>query len=169
MNNEKHNMGKEANAGIGIYETAKNLIIERQLSGNRMGINDDLTNTNLISKHYSPLTIRKYNLVNGWPCWIGLIVDEDLSDLDQVVNETYRACKEAGMVCNNIQQLRNITGILSESITKHYNDKKENCVEGVAITLYTDKNYIQNFMGDFMNHLSCRNEYGFALSMLPHI
>lgn len=152
-----------------VYEKAKELIEERQLDGNRMGINDDLTNTNLISKHYSPMIIRKYNLVNGWPCWIGLIIDEDLSDLDKVVNDTYRACNEVGMVCNNIQQIRNITGILSESITRHYNGKKENCVEGVAITLYTDKNYIQNFFGDFMNHLSCRAEYGFALSMLPHI
>lgn len=152
-----------------VYIKAKQLINERQLSGSRMGINDDLTNTNLISKHYSPLTIRKYNLVNGWPCWIGLIVDEDLSDLDVVVNNAYRACKDAGMICNNLQQIRNVTGIFSEVITSHYNGKKENCVEGVAITLYVDKAYIQNYMGDFMNHLSCRLEYGLALSMLPHI
>lgn len=151
------------------YEYTKELINERKLDGNRMGIKDDLTNTNLISKHFSPMVIRKYNLVNGWPCWIGLIIDEDLSDLDKVINDTYRACNEAGMICNNIQQLRNLTGILSESITKYYNNKKENCVEGVAIALYTDKNYIQNFMGDFMNHTSCRIEWGSALAMLPHI
>lgn len=169
MTERKIMANKESVNKMDPYEVAKKLIIERTLSGNRMGVNDDLTNTNLISKHYSPLTIRKYNLVNGWPCWIGLIIDEDLSDLDMVVNKAYKACKEAGMVCNNIQQIRNITGIISETITEHYNNKKENCVEGVAITLYTDKNYVQNFMGDFMNHLSCRNEYGFALSMLPHI
>lgn len=152
-----------------VFEMAKDLIEKRKLNGNRMGINDDLTNTNLISKHYSPLTIRKYNLINMWPCWIGLIIDENIENLDMVVNGAYKACEEAGMVCNNIQQIRNISGILSESITKYYNNIKENCVEGVAITIFTDKNYVQNFAGDFMNHLSCRNEYGFALSMLPHI
>jgi hypothetical protein len=154
---------------ITVYSEAKKLIQERKLDGNRMGLNDDMTNTNLISKNFSPLVIRKYNLVNGWPCWIGLIIDVSLEDLDLVVNDVYRACQDSGMICNNIQQMRNLTGILSESITNHYNKIKPNCVEGVAITLYTDKNYIQNFMGDFMNHLSCRNEYGFALSMLPHI
>lgn len=150
-------------------EIATKLIKERQLDGNRMGVKDDLTNTNLISKNYSPMTIRKYNIVNGWPCWIGLICDEDLSDLDQVVNGVFDSCQEAGMISNNIQQLRNVTGILSETLQTYYNNKKKNCVEGIAIALYIDKNYIQNFFGDFMNHTSCRIEWAGAMSILPHI
>lgn len=151
------------------YEIAKNLIEERQLSKGRMGIDDDTTNTNLISKHYSPMTIRKFNIINGWPMWVGLICDENLYDLDQVINGAVDACKNAGMINNNLQNMRNLTGIISETIQEYYNTKKKNCVEGVAITLYVDKAYIQNFFGDFMNHTSCRIEYAGALSMLPHI
>ena len=59
---------------------------------------------------------------------------------------------------------------LSEEIIRtYYNEKKENCVEGVIITLYVDKAYIQNAYGDFMTHSKCLNEYALALSMLPHI
>jgi hypothetical protein len=150
-------------------ETALKLIDERMLDGNRMGINDNLTNTNLISKHYSPLTVRKFNIVNGWPLYLGLICDEDLSELDRVVNGIMDACNEKGMLSNNIQSMRNVTGILSETIQKFYNDKKKNCVEGVAILLYVDKCAIQNFFGDFMNHTSCRIEWAGIMSMLPHI
>lgn len=164
MSIEKKNSVKEE-----VFELAKDLIEKRKLAGNRMGINDDNTNTNLISKHYSPMIIRKYNLLNMWPCWIGLIIDENLGDLDQIVNGAIRACEDAGMICNDIQQIRNITGILSESITKYYNSIKENCVEGVAITLYCDKLAVENFAGDFMNHTSVRIEYAGLLDMLPHI
>ena len=115
------------------------------------------------------MCIRKYNIIMGWPLWIGLICDESLSDLDLVVNGAIQACEDAGMICNDIQQIRNITGILSETVKKHYNSKKPNCVEGIAIALYVDKNYVQNFYGDFMNHTSCRIEWAGALSMLPHI
>jgi hypothetical protein len=152
-----------------IYSKALNLIKERQLNGNRMGIEDNSTNTNLISKHYSPLTVRKYNIINGWPLYIGLICDEDISDLDLVVNGVIDACNYAGLISNNIQQIRNVTGILSETLQNHYNSKKKNCVEGVAISLYCDKNFVQNYFGDFMCHLSCRLEYAGILNMLPHI
>ena len=150
-------------------ELAKKLISERTLDHGRMGINDDMTNTNLISKNFSPLTVRKYNAVGMWPLWIGLIVDESLSDLDFVVNGILEACEENGMFANDIQQIRNITGILSEGIKIYYNGKKKNCVEGIAIALYVDKNFIQNFAGDFMNHTSCRIEWAGIMSILPHI
>ena len=68
------------------FNIAKQLISDRMLYENRMGINDDKVNTNLISKHYSPMIVRKYNIVKGWPLYIGLICDEDLSDLDHIVN-----------------------------------------------------------------------------------
>jgi len=150
-------------------EIATNLIELRKLNGNRMGIEDSLTNTNLISKHYSPLIVRKLNIMNGWPLYIGMICDEDLSDLDAVVNGIFTSCKDAGMLENSIQNMRNFTGILSETLQVYYNNKKENCVEGVAILLYVDKCAIENFFGDFMNHTSCRIEWGAILSMLPHI
>jgi hypothetical protein len=153
------------------YSLAKALIQERTLQGNRMGINDDLTNTNLISKNFSPMIIRKYNLsaLNGWPMWVGLIIDEDLTNLDFIINGAIKACEDSGMIGNNIQMSRNITGIISETIKNYYNSIKENCVEGIAITLYLDKVYVQNYTGDFMNFMGCRLEYGLALSMLPHI
>jgi hypothetical protein len=150
-------------------ELAVKLIKDKCLHGDRMGVNDDLTNTNLISKNFSPLTVRKYNAIGMWPVWIGLIIDESLSDLDFVVNGILEACEEAGMISNNIQHLRNITGILAEGIKIYYNGKKKNCVEGIAIALYADKTYIQNFSGDFMNHTSVRIEWAGILAMLPHI
>jgi len=150
-------------------ELAKKIIKERTLDHGRMGINDDMTNTNLISKNFSPLTVRKYNAIGMWPVWIGLIIDESLSDLDFVVNGILDSCEEAGMFSNDIQHIRNITGVLTEGIKVYYNSKKKNCVEGIAIALYVDKNFVQNFSGDFMNHTSCRIEWAGIMSVLPHI
>ena len=152
-------------------EIAKQLIEERKLYGNRMGINDDLCNTNLISKNYSPMFIRKYNLtaLNNWPLYVSMICDEDISDIDKVVNGAIKAYEDAGLIGNNLQSMRNLTGIISETLSKYYNNKKENCVEGIAITLYIDKAYIQNFCGDYMNHAQCRSEYTSALNMMTQI
>lgn len=152
-----------------VYDRAKRLISSRVLESGRMGINDDKTNTNLISKHYSPMIVRKYNIINGWPLYVGLICDWSLSDLDKVVNDAIRACHDAGMIGNDIQGIRNVTGILSETIVSYYNARKENCVEGVAILLYVDKCAVENFYGDFMNHTSCRIEWAGIIDMLPHI
>jgi hypothetical protein len=153
------------------YKIATELVQERQLDGNRMGINDDLCNTNLISKNYSPMFIRKFNPIqlNNWPLYVAMICDEDVSDIDTVVNGALRAFKEAGYMGNNLQYMRNLTGIISETLSKYYNAKKENCVEGIAVTLYVDKAYIQNFTGDFMNHGQCRSEYTSALNMMTQI
>lgn len=153
------------------YEISKKLIIDRQLSGNRMGIDDKLTNTNLISKNYSPMFIRKFNAscLSNWPLYVSMICDEDVSDIDSVVNGALRAFEEKGLIGNNLQSMRNLTGIISETISKYYNAKKENCVEGIAITLYIDKAYIQNFTGDYMNHAQCRSEYTSALLMMTQI
>jgi hypothetical protein len=151
------------------YDIAEKLIKERQLEGGRMGINDDLCNTNLISKNYSPMFIRKYNIIYGWPLYISGIVDEDISDIDKVVNNVVKACKDSGMLNNNIQNMRNFTGILSETLITHYNNKKENCVEGVGILLAIDKAMISNLYGDFMNHSMCRSEFYSILNMMPHI
>ena len=158
---EEMNMGQES--------IALRLIRERQLDGNRMGINDDFTNTNLISKNYSPLFIRKYNAIYGWPLYVSMIVDEDISDIDSIVNEVIRECKKANMIDNNTQNLRNFTGILSETLLEHYNNKKENCVEGIAITLYIDKMIINNYFGDYMNHSMCRSEHLSLLNFMTQV
>ena len=102
------------------FKIAQSLIKKRQLTGNRMGINDDLCNTNLISKNYSPMFIRKYNLtgLNNWPLYVSMIVDEDISDIDKVVNGAIRAYEEAGLITNNLQSMRNLTGIVSETLNK---------------------------------------------------
>jgi len=152
-----------------ISRKTREIIQKRRLTGNRMGIDDEGVNTNLISKHYSPMFIRKCNVINGWPLYVGMICDEDVSDLDSVINGVVHGCKEVGLISNNIQRMRNFTGVLSEIIVDYYNGKKENCVEGVAVTLYVDKCFIQGFYGDFMNHLSCRMEFTNALNMLPHV
>jgi hypothetical protein len=170
-------IGKDANAemiredSFKPYFIAKKLIEDRKLSGGRMGLNDDLCNTNLISKNYSPMFIRKFNAsaLNNWPLYCAMICDEDVSDIDKVVNGTIKAFEDAGLIGNNLQSMRNLTGIISETLSKYYNNKKENCVEGIAITLYIDKAYIQNFTGDFMNHAQCRSEYTAALLMMTQI
>lgn len=160
---------------IKISDISKNIALEliksRKLYGNRMGITDELCNTNLISKNYSPMFIRKFNAsqLSNWPLYVSMICDEDVSDIDQVVNGVLIACHQMDMLGNNLQQMRNFTGILSETLSKYYNGKKENCVEGIAITLYIDKAYIQNFTGDYMNHAQCRAEYTAALRMMTQI
>jgi len=153
------------------YTIAKELIDKRQLEGGRMGINDDLCNTNLISKNYSPMFIRKFNAaaLGNWPLYVSMICDEDVSDIDKVVNGAIKAYHEAGLTGNNLQDMRNLTGIISETMSMHYNSKKENCVEGIAVTLYIDKAYIQSLSGDFMNHGQCRAEYTSALMMMTQI
>jgi len=153
-----------------IYVKAEKLIGSRKLdNGCRMGIEDSSTNTNLISKNYSPLFIRKYNIVNGWPLYVSMIVDEDVGDLDLVVNHIVSACRDNNMFNNNIQDMRNFTGILSESLIDYYNSKKENCVEGIGILLAVDKCMISNLYGDYMNHTMCRSEFYSILNMMPHI
>jgi len=150
---------------------AEKLIGERQLAGKRMGMNDDGCNTNLISKNYSPMFIRKFNAtaVTNWPMYISMICDEDVSDIDMVVNGALDAYEEAGLIGNDLQAMRNLTGIVSETLSRYYNAKKKNCVEGIAITLYVDKAYIQSLSGDFMNHGQCRAEYTAALNMMTQI
>ncbi len=152
-------------------EIATKLIKDRQLYGNRMGINDDLCNTNLISKNYSPMFIRKYNasILSNWPLYVSMICDEDISDIDHVVNGALKAFNEAGLVENNMQNMRNLTGIISETLSKYYNNKKENCVEGIAVILAIDKAFISSLTGDYMSHFMCRFELYSILNIMPHI
>jgi hypothetical protein len=89
--------------------------------------------------------------------------------IDKVVNCVVKACRDSGMLENNLQSMRNFTGILSESLISYYNNKKENCVEGVGILLAIDKAVVANLYGDYMNHEMCRSEFYSILNMMPHI
>lgn len=123
-----------------------------------------MTNTKLIEKNYSPLIVRKY-MTAGWPTYVSLICDASLSCLDEVVNEVTSTYQFE----NDIQSLRNFCGKLSETIINHYNNVKQGCVEGVAVLSYFDKLFISSLYGDFMTHLSCKQELYSIIKTLPHI
>lgn len=123
------------------------------------------TNTRLFNKNYSPLIVRKYQF-NGWPMFISLICDVDLSDLDQVVNS---AEKEFGEIKEGIQAVRNWCGFLSDYIVEHYNKRKTGVVEGVAVIWYVDKCFVSSCYGDLMTHTKCAIELYSILNMMPHI
>lgn len=122
-------------------------------------------NTRLLDKNYSPLIVRKYQ-TKGWPLFVSLICDWSLSDLDQVVN---KAKNDFGEIVNDIQQIRNFCGFLSDRLFKHYDGQKEGCVEGIAVLWYVDKCFVSSLWGDFMVHASCKQELFFIINTLPHI
>jgi hypothetical protein len=74
-----------------------------------------------------------------------------------------------GLIKQDIQAIRNVTGLLSDHIIKHYDSIKSGCVEGVAVLWYVDKTFISSLWGDFMTHASCKNELYFIVNTLPHI
>lgn len=112
------------------------------------------TNTRLLNKHFSPAIIRKYNTL-GFPLYIHIICDQDLSDLDQVVNEFIDQVK---LDDNNIQDFRDFAGSLSQTIIQHYNGRKAGCVESVGVIFYADKMMVSSLFGDCMNFKACRDE-----------
>lgn len=122
-------------------------------------------NTRLLNKNYSPLVVRKYQM-GGWPLFVSLICDWSLSDLDMVVNKAH---KDFGEIGDDIQQVRNFCGYLSDMLITHYNGQKENCVEGVAVLWYVDKCFVSSLWGDFMVHASCKQELFGIINTLPHI
>lgn len=122
-------------------------------------------NTRLLNKNYSPLVVRKYQML-GWPLFVSLICDWSLSDLDQVVNKAF---EDFGEVNEDIQQVRNACGFLSDRLLQHYNSQKPNCVEGVAVIWYVDKCFVSSCYGDLMTHTKCAIELYGILNMMPHI
>jgi len=119
---------------------------------------EDKVFTKLIDKHFSPLVIRKYTHW-GFPIYIGMITDNDLSDFDKVVVEFMNDHAKEGWV-NNVQTLRNFAGALTEYLNEYYEK-----TEGVAVVFYVDKMFISSLHGDFMNHTSCRIEFYSLLTM----
>jgi hypothetical protein len=114
--------------------------------------------TKLIDKQHSPLVIRKYTHW-GFPIYIGLIVDEDLSKLDKKICKFMKRYGKKGWV-NNIQTLRNLAGAMTDYLNDAYGT-----AEGVAVVFYVDKCFISSLYGDFMNHESCRIEFYGLLNM----
>jgi len=104
-------------------------------------------------------------MVQGWPTYVSLICDVSLSDLDEVVNGVVSQY----LFEDDIQTLRNFCGDLSASIVNHYNNIKQGCVEGVAVLSYFDKLFISSLWGDYMTHLSVKQELYFIVQTLPHI
>jgi hypothetical protein len=142
------NMGKSANAGF--------------------TRDDSSTATRLLDKNWSPLIVRKYQM-EGWPLFVSLICDSNLNDLDKVVYEIHDQAKNNGFVDGTIQGGRNYCGFMSDEIKEHYDGIKRGCVEGVAILWYIDKCFISSLYGDFMVHVSCKQELYAIINTLPHI
>ncbi len=114
--------------------------------------------TRLVDKHYSPLVIRKYTHW-GFPFYVGMITDDDLTSLDDVVVQFMKENQDAGWV-NNIQKLRNLAGAMTEHLNTVYEK-----TEGAAVVIYADKAFISSLHGDFMNHTACRIEFYGLLQM----
>lgn len=141
----------------------KNVIKEKDIEP--IGLKEVNTSTRLLGKNYSPLIVRKYQM-HGWPLFISLICDISLSDLDNVV---YNFDSDWGDIKDDIQEVRNYAGALSECILDHYNMKKRGSVEGIAVLWYIDKCFISSLYGDFMVHASCKQELYSIINTLPHI
>jgi hypothetical protein len=118
----------------------------------------DKTFTKLVDKQHSPLVIRKYTHW-GFPIYVGLIADQDLTNLDKKVVKFMKKFKKKNWV-NNIQTLRNLAGAMTDYLNDSYDT-----AEGVAVVFYVDKCFISSLYGDFMNHESCRIEFYGLLNM----
>lgn len=153
--------------GSGVKEGLDN-IKEFDLKDGRYGLNDSDVSTKLLDKNFSPMIIRKYTRI-GFPLYVHMICDENLDDLDVIVHDCIDYCKQNNILSNNIQSLRNFTGILSEWINHYYDSKKRGCVESLGIIFYCDKMIISSLQGDCMNHSSCRDEVYFCLNLMAKI
>jgi len=112
-------------------------------------VNSSKLLTSLAHKHYEPMILRRYVTNWGVPVFIGLICGDDLSNLDELIGEYQNEYP----MPENLQEIRNWVGRLSDFICKSYNR-----VESVAVVLYADKVAISSLYGDFMNHPMCRQE-----------
>jgi len=95
-------------------------------------IDDSKVATRLLDKNYSPLVVRKYQL-RGWPLFLGIICDCDLSDLDKVFYGIVDEFEKELLEESDIQKIRNFTGVLSDRIIEYYGNIKRGSVEGVGM------------------------------------
>jgi hypothetical protein len=122
--------------------------------------------TQLLEKNHSPMIIRKYQSF-GWPLFVAIICDQDLSSLDDHVIYYVNSCNPKHL--NGIQDIRNFCGGLSEFVVHEFDNIKFGSVEGVAVIAYWDKCVCSSLYGDFMTHTSCRIELFSLLNMMPHV
>lgn len=122
--------------------------------------------TQLLEKNNAPMILRKYQAL-GWPLFVGIICDQDLSSLDEAV--MYFLKKQNPKHLNNIQDMRNFCGGLSDYLLQEFNEIKFGSVEGIAVIAYWDKCCCSSLYGDFMTHTSCRIELFSLLNILPHV
>jgi hypothetical protein len=123
--------------------------------------------SDIVNRHFGPMIIRKYNIITGWPLYVGIICGEDLSTLDDIVTTFTQYNLEK--FSNDMQSLRDYVGHLSDTIVKHFNTKRFGCVEGVAVVAYADKTMFSSLYGDFMNHGMCRLEFFLLLNMMTSV
>jgi hypothetical protein len=142
--------------------------IGKDLGDGRYGMEDSEVATKLLDKNFSPMVIRKYTRI-GFPLYVHMICDENLDELDTIVHDCIDFCKKENILSNNIQSLRNFTGVLSDWINEHYDKKKRGCVESLGIIFYADKMLISSLAGDCMNHNSCRFELYAGLQLMTQI
>jgi hypothetical protein len=114
--------------------------------------------TRLVDKHHSPMVIRKFTKY-GFPIYVGLITDDDLSTMDANILGYLEAHKHIGWV-ENIQMLRDLAGGLTEHLTEVYLH-----TEGVGVVFYVDKCFISSLYGDLMTHHACKTEFFALLGM----
>lgn len=120
--------------------------------------------TRLTEKAYSPLVIRKCTRF-GFPIFVGVIADDNLDTLDDVIVGFMKKPKNLKRWKNeSCQDKRNLAGELSETITNHFDH-----VEGIAITFSIDKMFVASLFGDAMNHFQCKFEYYTLLNMSTNI
>jgi len=118
--------------------------------------------TSLSDKHSEPLIIRKYQYPFGFPVFVALICGEDLSDLDDLVDNLTEQWNKAP---RGIQNLRNFFGNMANKILQHYGKS----TEGVAVIAFADKCVIASLWGDFMTHHQCRLELYSLLNMTTQV
>jgi len=122
--------------------------------------------TRLLDKHCSPMVIRKYQGY-GWPLFVAIICDQDLSTLDEAVMYYIKSCESNELT--TIQDLRNFCGGLSKYVIGEFNDIKFGSVEGVGIVAYWDKCLCSSLYGDHMTHGQCRLELFTLLNMMTNM
>ena len=123
--------------------------------------------TQLLNKNHAPMIIRKYQGY-GWPLFVAMICDANLSNLDDIVMSYVASCDKEQL--KTIQDLRNFCGNLSEEIVDYYNDNfKYGCVEGIGIIAYWDKCLCSSLYGDHMTHGQCRLELFTLLNMMTQM
>ncbi len=116
--------------------------------------------TSLGHKHWEPLVVRRFVTKWGCPLFIGLICGDDISDLDEVLDWYQSQFR----LPENIQEVRNWVGRLTEILSKIYNS-----LEGVGVVLYADKMTVSSLLGDFMNCYMCRQEFYYLLNFMCHV